>query len=51
MDPKSRNNEISTINLKLNSPKYIDDDMGNKLNSNINTKSEEFKGKKVNFIN
>lgn len=54
MDSKTRGgNGINGINLKLNSPKFSDENENteNKLNSNINTKSEEYKPKKVIKIN
>jgi len=53
MDPKNRGNTITGLNLKLNSPNFsdgIDHTENNKINSNMNTKSEEYKPKKVNII-
>ena len=45
-------NRMIGINLKLNSPKNSEENVTeNKINSNINTKSGEFKPKKVNYIN
>ena len=45
-------NRMIGINLKLNSQKNSEENENteNKINSNINTKSGEFKPKKVNYI-
>jgi hypothetical protein len=51
MDTKVRGNGISGLNLKLKSPKISEENENtenNKLNTNLITKSEEFKTRKVN---
>lgn len=51
MDDKNRGNGITRVDLRLNSPKNIEfineNTENNKFNSNFNTKSEEFKAKRV----